>query len=244
MLFFTSVFAVANSWARLFPESLLPLVATFPLLKYWLTMDNIVPTEKIQFNILLISKEQSSSIGVMLSLFSTILIGVAWLTTKIATRWSYLLIVLLSGVAINSFVRWLIANMRVEIQTQVAANQGIKDSWRNIFFFVLWVLLVTGLLSLRFQASIHIFIDRGFSPQVFFGYILYIIGFAFFEGGGKALLQHFALRLVLAWNRYAPLRYDLLLNYCTERLLLQRVGGRYRFMHKLLQDHFVKMDLG
>jgi hypothetical protein len=44
-------------------------------------------------------------------------------------------------------------------------------------------------------------------------------------------------------NRYAPPRYDLLLNYCTERLLLQRIGGRYRFMHKLLQDHFANLDL-
>jgi hypothetical protein len=100
------------------------------------------------------------------------------------------------------------------------------------------------LQCLRFQVSIRIFIDREFSPQVFLGYIIYIIGFASFEGGGNALLQHFVLRLVLAWNRYAPLRYDLLLNYCTERLLLQRVGGRYRFMHKLVQDHFAKMDLG
>lgn len=240
MLFFTSVFTVVNSWARLFPESLLPLVATLPWLKYLLTMDNIVPTEKIQR----ISKVQSSSISVVLSLSSTILFGVAWLTTKIGTRWSYLLIVLLSGVAINSFVRWLIANMRAEIQTQVVANQGIKDSWRNLFFFVLCVLLFTGLLCLRFQFSIRVFIERGFSPQVFFGYIIYIIGFASFEGGGNALLQHFALRLVLTWNRYVPPRYDLLLNYCTERLLLQRIGGRYRFMHKLLQDHFAKMDLG
>lgn len=242
MLFFTSVFAVASLWARRFPASLLPLVATFPFLKYLITMDNIIPTEKLQFNILQRSKEQISSIWVVLSLSSSILVGAAWLTAKI--EWSYLLIVLLSGVAINSCVRWLIANMRAEIQTQVVANQGIKDSWRNIFLFVLWVLLVTGLLCLRFQVSIHIFIDRGFSPQVFLGYIIYIIGFASFEGGGQALLQHFALRLVLAWNRYAPLRYDLLLNYCTERLLLQRVGGRYRFMHKLLQDHFAKMDLG
>jgi hypothetical protein len=239
MLFFTSVFAVASSWARHFPESLYPLVATFPWLKYLLKMDNIVPTEKLQFK--LISKEQFSSIRVLLSLSSSILVGAAWLTTKI--EGSYLLIVLLSGVAINSCVRWLIANMRAEIQAQIVPNQGIKDSWRNIFFFILWVLLFTGILCLRFQVSIHIFIERGFYPQMFFGYIIYIIGFASFEGGGLALLQHLALRLVLAWNRYAPLRYDLLLNYCTERLLLQRVGGRYRFIHKLLQDHFAKMDL-
>ncbi len=73
--------------------------------------------------------------------------------------------------------------------------------------------------------------------------LIILIGWSFDHSGGRALIQHLALRLVLAWNRYAPFRYDLLLNYCTERLLLQRVGGRYRFMHKLLQDHFAKMDL-
>jgi hypothetical protein len=33
------------------------------------------------------------------------------------------------------------------------------------------------------------------------------------------------------------------LDDCIERLLLQRIGGRYRFMHKLLQEHFAKMPL-
>ncbi|WP_026102977.1 hypothetical protein [Pseudanabaena sp. PCC 6802] len=28
---------------------------------------------------------------------------------------------------------------------------------------------------------------------------------------------------------------------CTDRLFLQRVGGRYRFNHKLLQDHFAEL---
>ncbi|MFZ9739172.1 MAG: hypothetical protein ACO3EZ_14295 [Prochlorotrichaceae cyanobacterium] len=30
-------------------------------------------------------------------------------------------------------------------------------------------------------------------------------------------------------------------NSCTELTLLQRVGGRYRFIHKLLQDHFAAL---
>ena len=48
----------------------------------------------------------------------------------------------------------------------------------------------------------------------------------------------------ITWNNdVAPYRYDKLLDYCTERLLLQRIGGRYRFMHKLLQEHFAKMPL-
>ena len=65
----------------------------------------------------------------------------------------------------------------------------------------------------------------------------------FLAGGGLPFIQHIALRIVLAWNRYVPFRFDLLLDYCTERLLIQRIGGRYRFMHKLLQDHFAKMEL-
>jgi len=36
----------------------------------------------------------------------------------------------------------------------------------------------------------------------------------------------------------APWRYVRFLNYATNQLLLQRVGGRYRFLHVLLRDHF------
>ena len=35
-----------------------------------------------------------------------------------------------------------------------------------------------------------------------------------------------------------PWNYARFLNHCTERLLLQRVGGRYRFIHRLVQDRF------
>lgn len=48
----------------------------------------------------------------------------------------------------------------------------------------------------------------------------------------------------MIWRHgYAPPRYDRLLDYATERLLLQRIGGRYRFMHKLLQEYFAAMLL-
>lgn len=61
--------------------------------------------------------------------------------------------------------------------------------------------------------------------------------------GGLACIQHFVLRLFLYQARVVPWNYARFLNYSTERLLLQRVGGRYRFMHKLLQDHFAAMEI-
>jgi hypothetical protein len=66
-----------------------------------------------------------------------------------------------------------------------------------------------------------------------------------FLGGlvpGAACIQHFTLRFVLASSGRAPWRYARFLNYATERMLLQRVGGRYRFILALLRDHFAVMQ--
>ena len=54
--------------------------------------------------------------------------------------------------------------------------------------------------------------------------------------------QDFMLHLFLYQSKLIPWNYARFLDYCTERLFLQRVGGRYRFIHKLLQDHFAQME--
>jgi hypothetical protein len=63
------------------------------------------------------------------------------------------------------------------------------------------------------------------------------IWFGFFMSGIEAL-KHFILRCLLYRNGSIPWNYARFLNYSTERMLLQRVGGRYRFIHRLLQEHF------
>ncbi|MEI3650455.1 MAG: NACHT domain-containing protein [Dolichospermum lemmermannii FEM_B0920] len=70
-----------------------------------------------------------------------------------------------------------------------------------------------------------------------------ILAVAIWQGaGGLFCLQHFTLRYILHRNRYIPWNYARFLDYCTELGFLQRVGGRYRFIHKLLQDHFAQME--
>jgi hypothetical protein len=138
----------------------------------------------------------------------------------------------------------LIDGLKADIQTRIKPNQGIKNSVKNMVI----VSAITLMMALPFKFLLEYLLASVVEPDVPPGIVtaslFILIWSSFDEAGGDALRKHLALRLVLAWNRYAPLRYDLLLNYCTERLLLQRVGGRYRFMHKLLQDHFAKMDLG
>ena len=65
----------------------------------------------------------------------------------------------------------------------------------------------------------------------------------FSQGGGRACIQHFSLRVVLFRSVAVPWNYARFLNYSTDRLFLQQVGGRYRFIHRFLQEHFAAMPL-
>ncbi|MDZ8259566.1 hypothetical protein [Nostoc sp. ChiQUE01b] len=64
-----------------------------------------------------------------------------------------------------------------------------------------------------------------------------------FYGGGFACIQHVSLRLVLWCSGYIPWNYALFLNRAAQRRLIQQIGGRYRFIHRLLLDHFANMHL-
>lgn len=133
-----------------------------------------------------------------------------------------------------------------KIPAKVSANQGIRNSVRNALFtativgiFTLAVfLLLYGLISkLKSQtSSLSESLINGLSYALISGLIA---GITF--GGGKAAIQHFALRFVLYRYGYTPWNYAQFLDYCTELCFLQRVGGRYRFIHKLLQEHFSKI---
>ncbi len=56
--------------------------------------------------------------------------------------------------------------------------------------------------------------------------------------GLKAVVQHLALRIVLTWGGYTPWNYARFLDHAVELRFMQRVGGRYRFVHDLLRKHF------
>jgi predicted NACHT family NTPase len=162
-------------------------------------------------------------------------------------KWAYRLIVglifgLIGGLIVG-LIGGLIFGLKADIETRIEPNQGIKNSLKNMLI-VSAIALATALpFKFFLEHLLGSVVDPKILPSIVGGSLFCLIWSGFQEGGGLALIQHLALRIVLAWNRYAPFRYDLLLNYCTERLLLQRIGGRYRFMHKLFQDHFAKMDL-
>ncbi|WP_414573117.1 NACHT domain-containing protein [Nostoc sp. CCY 9925] len=137
------------------------------------------------------------------------------------------------------------------IKRKTIPNQGIKKSSVNARIF--WLAgglaggllvgliygLVKGLIT-GLSGGLLFMLGGGLEVGITVGLIGGVIGGLF--GGGITCIQHFTLRLILYCNGHIPWNYARFLDYCTERMLLQRVGGRYRFIHKLLQDHFAQME--
>ncbi|QJB29403.1 NACHT domain-containing protein [Limnospira fusiformis SAG 85.79] len=57
------------------------------------------------------------------------------------------------------------------------------------------------------------------------------------------LFRRLILRLILGLTGQMPWNITRFLDYCTERLILQRVGNRYRFIHRLVQEHFANLEI-
>ncbi len=59
--------------------------------------------------------------------------------------------------------------------------------------------------------------------------------------GGLTLIQHLALRFIVARNNLLPWKLIPFLDHCTDLIFLRRVGGGYIFVHRLLMEHFAAM---
>jgi len=72
---------------------------------------------------------------------------------------------------------------------------------------------------------------------------VFVLGLIFGTFAGFSFIQYFSLRLILWLTGEMPWNITRFLDYCTERLILQRVGNRYRFIHRLVQEHFAKLEI-
>ena len=136
----------------------------------------------------------------------------------------------------------LISGLKQDLKVRSRPNQGIWNSLQS----TLWTsaVLCAGLMVAMFL------LFRGASwnalwslvPSSSFktlsGWLLPLLFLGILGGGGILGIQHLSLRFVLWQSGIAPWNLAQFLNYCTERRLLQRVGGRYRFIHRELLNHF------
>jgi hypothetical protein len=128
-----------------------------------------------------------------------------------------------------------------EIVKRTIPNQGIWQSATNIAIFLSLALLISvpnwWLRSSNTcpEKMIPAIISGTLSVGIFLG----LVG-----GGGSGLvcIQHFIMRVILWWNGYIPWNYARFLDYATQRIFLQKVGGGYIFIHRLLLEHFASFS--
>ena len=133
-----------------------------------------------------------------------------------------------------------------DVERRSVPNQGIRQSAANIAAFGMIGLVAVGVpygvlnvlagaVSTGTVPGVWDWWQLGFGSAVWWGLFGGLVP-------GAACIQHFTLRFVLWCYGMAPWRYVRFLNYATDQLLLQRVGGRYRFLHVLLRDHFAGIE--
>ena len=146
---------------------------------------------------------------------------------------TFFFIVVLSTTIFSGVTGGLIGGFRgSKIIKKDVPNQGIWNSIRNALILSVTFSTTFGLLGLLTTRALG---------SAFMAVVSGLI--AMLIGGGSACIRHFSLRLLLYRLGYAPWNYARILDYATERLFLQKVGGGYIFIHRMLLEHFAQMKL-
>jgi GTPase SAR1 family protein len=123
-----------------------------------------------------------------------------------------------------------VSTLRLEIKSY--PNQGTWNSVINSILLGLTAGLIIGLCT-----GLIVGLKDGLIAGS-------IIGLSYSSDfGGSFCLQHFTLRFI-HWNRgNIPWNFKNFLDYATERLFLNKVGGGYIFVHRSLMEHFAQLEI-
>jgi len=124
--------------------------------------------------------------------------------------------------------------------SKTVPNQGVLLTLRNAMFIGLGFGPLMGLLVGLFNGLSYGSWWTALSIGLAFLVGLGTIAFGIY--GGVDVIYHYALRVILWYRGHIPFIYFRFLNYATERIFLQRVGGGYIFIHRLLLEHFAAME--
>jgi len=217
----------------------LTLVLTASGLLFWVIFGfkEINPVEQLQWSWQKASKHLALGI-----IFGTMLAFLLKIIYELIFKPWFFDIHLSESFLIHSFVRGIVFGLTMgmifgiirgftgaSVQKVTVPNQGILQSAKNAIIFSL-----IGFVVLFISASI-----LQWHP---FFWAIFGLGFGLALGGGEACFKHFILRVILYCSGSIPWNYARFLNYATERIFLQKVGGGYIFIHRSLLEHFAKMS--
>lgn len=123
------------------------------------------------------------------------------------------------------------------VENKVLPNQGILLSLKNSLLLFLIISVVSGVI-----AGVWYTLMSGGNKLW-----MYVSGVGILGGiivwalyGGKDAVYHFTLRAILAKRGYLLWKLVSFLDFCADNLLLQKVGGGYIFIHRMLLENLAK----
>ncbi len=133
-----------------------------------------------------------------------------------------------------------------EISISTQPNEGVRRSLRNSLVGSILFGLVFGLLI-----GLSTGLPIGMTVDIVFGLVFglacgLLVGLVFglmmgmSRYGGEGVIKHYILRRLLTRHCVAPWDFVAALDQAVSRTLMTRVGGGYRFIHRLLQDHLAQ----
>ena len=238
MLTFTGIGWFIGTTREILPPKTLVVSLTFIILTFWLYfgLDRINPVETLKWSWKNARKNLTK--GMICGLILGLLLKV---NSKLTDYQPNQIIEFIKSLTTLQLMRGIIFSLSLglffviirgltgpSIQTITIPNQGIRQSAKNSLIFG----LIGG--SILYLTAIALnWTTRGWT----------IFGFAFgmVAGGAEACVKHLIIRILLFLRGYIPWDYARFLNYATERIFLQKVGGGYIFVHRLLLEHFARM---
>jgi hypothetical protein len=131
-------------------------------------------------------------------------------------------------------------------------NEGLRRSWRSAIVggeavglsiaggvIIAGGLYLTLVLDPAMRSFLTIQIITASLLTILAGVILGVVCALVF--GGIAIIQNVALRRVLRQSGCIPRNFVAFLDFAYDHVLLQPVGGSYRFIHAVLADYFVSL---
>jgi DNA polymerase III delta prime subunit len=126
-----------------------------------------------------------------------------------------------------------------ELETKSLPNQGIKESARNAA-----IMGIIGLIGAILVGGVGFLLGQTIEQELVVVIRGVYVGLACtLIFGGFACIQHFLLRWLLVVEDSIPWNYARFLDYAADRIFLQKVGGGYIFIHRMLMEHFAQMEL-
>lgn len=148
----------------------------------------------------------------------------------------HLLAILVMGLSLSltgGLIGMFTSGFRKKISEKTTyPNEGIKTTFQNSIIYGLLIMLIS-LIIISFSFSL----TEGIR-------ICLVIGpFAILWLGGMNVIRHYVLRGMVYLSDFSPRNYIDFLDYSVYQLgFLQRVGGGYIFIHRMLMEHFAEME--